>query len=225
MKPVGLVFSGFRPSDDACVLPFLVPSNLFAVTSLRQLAALAASVLQDAALATEATALAAEIEGALRTHAVATVPGLGTVWAYEVDGFGGQVLMDDANAPSLLALPYLSASLDAGLYWRTRQFVWSARNPWFFKGMEGEGIGGPHVGSGYIWPMSQILYGLTSSSDAEIRRILLMLKASTAGTGFMHESYWKDDAAKFTREWFAWANTLFGEFVGGLAVRKPELLR
>ncbi len=225
VKPVGLIFSGFRPSDDACVLPFLVPSNLFAVASLRQLAEMADALLHDAALAMDATALAAEVESALRRYAVVPVQGLGTVWAFEVDGFGGQTLMDDANAPSLLALPYLGSSPDAALYARTRAFVWSARNPWFFQGSAGEGIGGPHVGSGYIWPMSQIVYALTSTSDAEIRRALGMLKLSTAGTGFMHESYRKDDAAKFTREWFAWANTLFGELVGRLAMTRPELLR
>ena len=224
VNPVGLVFSGFRPSDDACVLPFLVPSNLFAVTSLRQLATMAATILHATDLATEANALAAEIDSALRQHAVATTA-QGTVWAYEVDGFGGQLLMDDANAPSLLALPYLGSSPDAALYARTRALVWSARNPWFFQGRAGEGIGGPHIGYGYIWPMSQIMYALTSTSDAEIRQALAMLKASTAGTGFMHESYWKDDPAKFTRSWFAWANTLFGELVGRLAATKPHLLR
>ncbi len=224
VHPVGLVFSGFRPSDDACVLPFLVPSNLLAVTSLRQLATMAATILHDTNLANEATSFSAEIESALRQHAVATTA-QGTIWAYEVDGFGGQLLMDDANAPSLLALPYLGSSPDAALYARTRAFVWSEKNPWFFRGTAAEGIGGPHVGSGYIWPMSQIMYALTSTSDAEIRQALMMLKASTAGTGFVHESYWKDDPAKFTRAWFAWANTLFGELVGKLAATRPDLLR
>ncbi len=225
VHPVGLIVSAFRPSDDACILPFLVPSNLFAVASLRQLAEMAGAVLHDATLAAEAIGLAAQVESALRQYAVATVPGGETVWAYEVDGFGGQILMDDANAPSLLAMPYLGASPDAALYGRTRQFVWSARNPWFFQGTAGEGIGGPHVGAGYIWPMSQIMYALTSTSDAEIRRMLALLKASAAGTGFMHESYWKDDPKRFTREWFAWANTLFGELLGRLAVTRPQLLR
>ncbi len=225
VKPVGLIASGFRPSDDACIFPFLVPSNLFAVVSLRQLAEMASAMLHDAALATEATALAMEVETALQQYAVVPVAGLGTVWAYEVDGFGGQVMMDDANAPSLLGLPYLGASPDAALYARTRQFVWSKRNPWFFQGTAGEGIGGPHVGAGYIWPMSQIMFALTSTSDEEIRRMLGLLKASSAGSGFMHESYWKDDPKKFTREWFAWANTLFGELVGRLAATKPGLLR
>jgi len=223
VKPVGLIASGFRPSDDACIFPFLVPSNLFAVTSLRQLAEMAHAVLHDDALANKSEALAAEVEAALRQYAIAPTT-QGTIWAYEVDGFGGQVLMDDANVPSLLGLPYLASSPDAPLYARTRAFVWSDRNPWFFKGAAGEGIGGPHVGKDSIWPMSQMVYALTSDSPAEIRRALAMLKASSAGTGFMHESYNKDDCAKFTRPWFAWANTLFGELIVKTATQRPELL-
>lgn len=224
VKPVGMIASGFRPSDDACIFPFLVPSNLFAVTSLRQLAEMANSIVHDAALAAEATALAVEVETALRQYAIATTS-QGTIWAYEVDGFGGQVLMDDANVPSLLALPYLHSSPDAALYARTRAFVWSERNPWFFRGAAGEGIGGPHEGYNMIWPMSQTVYALTSTSNAEIRKALRMIRDSSAGTGFIHESYFKDDPKNFTRAWFAWANTLFGELVGKLATTQPELLR
>jgi meiotically up-regulated gene 157 (Mug157) protein len=224
VNPVGLIASGFRPSDDACIFPFLVPSNLFAVTSLRQLAEMANHVLHDAALANRAEALAREVEAALQQYAIVKT-NQGTIWAYEVDGFCGQVLMDDANVPSLLGLPYLASSPDKALYARTRAFVWSERNPWFFKGSAGEGIGGPHEGKPMIWPMSQMVYALTSSDDAEIRRSLTMLTASAAGTGFMHESYNKDDAAKFTRPWFAWANTLFGELVLKVAAERPQLMR
>ncbi len=224
VNPVGLIASGFRPSDDACIFPFLVPSNLFAVTSLRHLAAMAGSILHDAALANDANSLAAEVEAALRQYAITSTPG-GTIWAYEVDGFGSRVLMDDANVPSLLGLPYLNSSPDPALYARTRAFVWSERNPWFFRGSAGEGIGGPHEGKDMIWPMSQTVYALTSNSDEEIRRALRMLKDSTAGTGFIHESYNRDDAKNFTRPWFAWANTLFGELIATLAAKNSELLR
>ncbi|WP_058185491.1 glycoside hydrolase family 125 protein [Terracidiphilus gabretensis] len=223
VNPVGLIVSGFRPSDDACIFPFLVPSNLFAVTSLRQLAEMSSAILHDSALAQSASSLADEVETALRQHAMVSTS-QGTIWAYEVDGFGGQVLMDDANVPSLLALPYLNSSPDAALYARTRAFVWSSRNPWFFRGTAGEGIGGPHEGANMIWPMSQTIYALTSNSAAEIRSALRMIKLSSAGTGFIHESYFKDDPKNFTRTWFAWANTLFGELVITLARTHPELL-
>ena len=223
VKPVGLIASGFRPSDDACIFPFLVPSNLFAVTSLRHLAEMAHAILHDDGLAKRATALADEVRIALASHAIAQTS-QGTIWAYEVDGFGSQVLMDDANVPSLLGLPYLDASPDEALYARTRDFVWSERNPWFFQGSAGVGIGGPHEGKNMIWPMSQMVYALTSNSDVEIRKALKMLKTSTAGSGFMHESYNKSNAATFTRPWFAWANTLFGELIVRTASKRPDLL-
>jgi uncharacterized protein len=223
-KPVGLIASCFRPSDDACILPFLVPSNLFAVVSLRQLAEMSEALFKDRAFAGQCRSLADEVSAALTMHAIVNTAG-GTVWAYEVDGFGGQVLMDDANVPSLLGLPYLGASPDAALYARTRQFVWSPANPWFFRGTAGEGIGGPHIGRDSIWPMSQIVYALTSNTEAEVARMLPMLLAGSANSGFMHESYKRNDARQFTRAWFAWANTLFGELIGTVAQRFPALLR
>ena len=222
-NPNGMIASCFRPSDDACLLPFLIPSNLFAVASLRQLAEMAQEILHDPALSASAASLAAEVAAAVRLHGTADTPS-GPIWAYEVDGFGGNVLMDDANLPSLLSLPYLGASPDPALYANTRAFVWSPANPWFFRGSAGEGIGGPHIGRNSIWPMSQIVFALTSASDIEIGHALSMLKACSAATGFIHESYDKDDPARFTRAWFAWANTLFGELIGKLAERSPSLL-
>jgi len=223
-NPCGLIASCFRPSDDACILPFLIPSNLFAVTSLHQLARMASEILRDSTLANSASTLADEVTAALHKYAIANAPN-GTIWAYEVDGFGGQILMDDANVPSLLALPYLESSPDAALYARTRAFVWSKSNPWFFQGSAGEGIGGPHIGRDSIWPMSQIIYSLTSQSDSEIAHMLQLLKRGSAGTGFIHESYNKDDPQRFTRTWFAWANTLFGELIAHTAAHHPKLLQ
>ena len=223
MRPVGLVASAFRPSDDACIFPFFVPANLFAVTSLRQLCVMADRILNDAAMANQAEELAKEIEAALREHAVISTSA-GSIWAYEIDGYGGRVLMDDANAPSLLSLPYLDSSPDAALYSRTRSFVWSAQNPWFFRGTAGEGIGGPHVGRDSIWPMSQTMFALTSESSTEVMRAIQMLKACAASTGFIHESYNRNDSSAYTRAWFAWANTLFGELIGNTVERYPQLL-
>jgi uncharacterized protein len=223
VRPVGLIASGFRPSDDACTFPFLVPANLFAVTALGQLSQMAHEILHDDSLANEASTLAAEVAKALQQYAIVETAG-GPIWAYEVDGYGSQLLMDDANVPSLLALPYLNSSPDAALYARTRSFVWSERNPWFFKGSAGEGIGGPHEGKDMIWPMAITVYALTSQSEAEVARALAMLKRASAGSGFMHESFNRNDAAKFTRSWFAWANSLFGELVATVAKRHPALL-
>ena len=223
LKPNGLIASAFRPSDDACIFPFLVPANLFAVTSLRQLSTMANNVLHDSAMANEARALADEVSAALCHHAIFPTSA-GTIWAYEIDGYGSHICMDDANAPSLLSLPYLDCSPDAALYSRTRSFVWSQQNPWFFRGIAGEGIGSPHIGRDSIWPMSQIIYALTSDSSTQIKRTIESLKESTAGTGFVHESYNRNDAASFTRAWFAWAYTLFGELIGKTIERYPHLL-
>jgi len=209
VKPVGLICSMFRPSDDATIFPFLIPSNFFAVVSLRQAAEMVDAIYHDAALATTCHALAEEVENALNKYGI-----INGMYAYEVNGFGSFNLMDDANVPSLLGLPYLNAVQEKDpVYQKTRDMVLSESNPFFFRGTTGEGTGGPHVGLDMIWPLGIIVRGLTSGSDTEIAHCLHMLQTTHAGTGFMHESFEKDDPQKFTRKWFAWANTIFGEFV------------
>ena len=213
-RPVGLIASAFRPSDDATTLPFLVPSNFFAVTSLRKAAEILATVNKETDLAGQCDTLADEVETALKKYAVCQHPEFGTIYAYEVDGFGSRMLMDDANVPSLLALPYLGdVDIDDPIYQNTRRFVWSEANPYFFRGTAGEGIGGPHIGYDMIWPMSIMMKAFTSRDDEEIKECLRMLMRTDAGTGFMHESFHKDNPEHFTRKWFAWQNTLFGELI------------
>ncbi|WP_420237035.1 glycoside hydrolase family 125 protein [Telmatobacter bradus] len=224
-RPVGMIFSMFRPSDDACTYPLFVPANLFAVMSLHQLAQMASEILHDAKLATEAEALAAEVERALHQYGTTEDARHGSIWAYEVDGYGNVLKMDDANAPGLLSLAYLGCcSAGDPLYRRTRSFALSDANPWFFRGKAGEGIGGPHEGLNSIWPMSILMRAFTSLDPRETRQCLLWLRNTTAGTGFMHESFDKDDASKFTRPWFAWANTLYGELIVKLAAERSGLL-
>ncbi|MGC4233702.1 MAG: glycoside hydrolase family 125 protein [Niabella sp.] len=225
VKPNGLICSMFRPSDDATIFAYLIPSNFFAVVSLKQAAEMVAKIAKDTKLAAELTALAAEVDGALKKHAIATHPQFGKLYAFEVNGFGSAVLMDDANVPSLLGLPYLGAvTTNDPVYVNTRKFVWSQENPFFFKGSAGEGIGGPHIGLDMVWPMSLIMKALTSSNDAEIRQCIQTLQKSHGGTGFMHESFHKDDPKNFTRAWFAWTNTLFGELLWKTFKEKPHLL-
>ena len=214
VKPVGLICSAFRPSDDATVYSFLVPSNFFAVVSLRQAAEMLTAIAKDTTTAAQLTALANEVEKALQQYAIVDHKTFGKIYAYEVNGFGSYNLMDDANVPSLLAMPYLgSAKATDPIYRNTRRFVLSSDNQFFFKGTAGEGIGGPHVGTDMVWPMSIIMRGLTSTSDEEIKSCIQLLQKTHAGTGFMHESFHKDDPKKFSRSWFAWANTLFGELL------------
>jgi meiotically up-regulated gene 157 (Mug157) protein len=224
-RPNGLIQSGFRPSDDACLYPYLIPANLFAVTTLRELAVVASEARHDTALAADATALAAEVEAALVAHGRMRLRDGREVWAFEVDGFGNAVFMDDANVPSLSALAYMGCVPAADPLWRrTADAAWSDANPYFFKGAKAEGIGGPHVGLGQIWPMSLIIRALSSSDDATIRACLRMIRDTDADTGFIHEAFDQDDPAKFTRSWFAWANGLFGELVVHLAATRPALL-
>ncbi len=224
-RPLGMIFSMFRPSDDACIYPLFVPANLFAVTSLRQLAEMAGHAAGDAKLAAEAEALAVEVERALAQFGKTQHAKFGEIWAYEVDGYGNALMMDDANAPGLVSMPYLgSCALDDPLYRRTRAFALSDSNPYFFRGDVAEGIGGPHEGLNMIWPMGILYRALTATGDEEIRQCLRWLRDTTAGTGFIHESFQKDDAAQFTRPWFAWANTLLGELIVKLAMERPALL-
>ena len=214
VKPVGLIVSSFRPSDDATTFDFLIPSNFFAVTSLRKAAEILETVNKDKKTAKECRALADEVEAAIKKYAVVEHPEFGKIYAFEVDGMGNRFLMDDANVPSLLALPYLGdVSIDDPIWQNTRKFVWSSSNPYFFKGKAGEGIGGPHVGYDMVWPMSIMMKAFTSTDDKEIKWCIETLMNTDAGTGFIHETFHKDNPENFTRSWFAWANTLFGELI------------
>jgi hypothetical protein len=221
----GMSKSPFRPSDDAAIFPFPIAANAMAVVCLRDLAVQLRALGMAKDVAAEADALATEIDAGIREHGIVRHPRHGQLYAFEVDAFGSQALMDDANVPSLLALPYLGYCDAADpLYRNTRAFLLSPRNPYYSIGSAGRGIGGPHIGRGWIWPMSILLQGLTSTDDAEILDCLRQLKATHAGTGFMHEAFWKDDATKFKRPWFAWVNTLFGELVLHILHTRPHLL-
>lgn len=225
VKPVGLICSSFRPSDDATLLSFLIPSNFFAVVTLRQAAEMMTKVANDTDTAEKLTVLASEVEKAIQEYAVIETEKYGKVYAYEVNGFGSYLLMDDANIPSLLSLPYLGAVRnDDPIYLNTRKMVLSEDNPFYFTGKAAKGIGGPHVGQDMIWPMAITMQGLTSADDNEIRDCIESLRKTHGDTGFMHESFHKDDPKNFSRSWFAWANTLFGEFLWKTYQEKPGLL-
>jgi meiotically up-regulated gene 157 (Mug157) protein len=225
IRATGLICSAFRPSDDGCLFPFLIPSNLFASWALRRLAAIWQATAREAAFATRCHDLAAEIDTAIGEHAIVEHLDFGPIYAYEVDGFGNRVFMDDANVPSLMSLAYLGIHQpEDAVYAATRRFLLSDSNPYFLRGRAASGQASPHSGTSNIWPMGIILRAFTSRDDDEIRECLRMLVATHAGTGFMHESFNKDDASTFTRKWFAWANTLFGELIMKLHHERPHLL-
>lgn len=206
--PNGMVHGAFRPSDDACVLPLNVPVNLALAASLDQVTAIAIAIGAEAS-AIEARAIAADIRAG-----VARDGHIGDRWAYEIDGLGGTVLMDDANAPSLLSLPYLGVCRpDDRRYLATRRWILSPENPWWFAGKAAEGIGSPHTGPHRVWPIALALQGLTASTNVERLACVRMLSATHAGTYLAHESFDPDEPQAFSRPWFAWANSLLGEFI------------
>ncbi len=224
-KPCGLIRSAFRPSDDACIFPYLVPSNMFAVAALRQLAEMCEAVGGLEELAGRCVETAKGVEEAVQEHCIVEREGHGRVYAYEVDGYGSRLLMDDANAPSLLSLPYFGGcALSDETYQNTRRLVLSRENPYSFEGSAGRGIGSYHSGVDRIWTLSISMRALTSQDEGEVRECLGILRGSHAGTGFMHESFHKERPEEFSRPWFAWANTLFGEMVLRVFREMPEVL-
>ena len=226
VRPCGLIASAFRPSDDATTFQFLIPSNFFAVSTLNKIAEILREVNKDDALADKFILLSEEIYNAIQQYAIYNHPIYGKIYAYEVDGYGNHLLMDDANVPSLLSMPYLG-DIDKNdeIYRNTRRFVWSDSNPYFFRGFYGEGIGGPHVGYGMAWPMSIMMKAFTTDDDDEIKECLRMLISTDDNKGFIHESFNVDNPSDYTRDWFAWQNTLFGELIMYLIDNgKAELL-
>lgn len=223
-KKVGLIHSMFRPSDDATIFPFLIPSNIFAAEVLDNLSEIFSLALKDQAMAATCKAFSIQLIKAINDYAIIEHPSFGKIFAFEVNGYGSFNLMDDANIPGLLSIPYLTKKFDLNIVQNTRRFALSEENPFFYKGKAGEGIGGPHTGVDTIWPLGIIIRGLTSADDQEIKTCINILLKSTADTGFMHEAFHKDDAAKFTRKWFAMANTLFGELILKVHAERPHLL-
>ncbi|WP_442780878.1 glycoside hydrolase family 125 protein [Chryseobacterium sp. SL1] len=225
-KKVGLIHSMFRPSDDATFYPFLISSNMFAVVSLRETAEIFSEIFKDENTAAQFKNLAEEVDEAIQKYAVLNHPEAGKIYALEIDGFGNALFMDDANVPNLLSIPYLGyRSKEDEIYKNTRKFSLSKANPWFSEGKFAKGIGGPHIGEHKIWPLGLIMQALTTDDNEEIVSCLKMLKATHAGTGFIHESFDVDNPKDFTRSWFAWANTLFGELILHLHTTKPEILK
>ena len=209
----GMTWSGFRPSDDACKYGYLVPSNIFAVRALES-AAFLANTMGETALMEKAVALRDTIKKGIEDYAVIDHPEFGKMYAYEVDGLGNYNLMDDANVPSLLSLPYLgTCPMDDEIYLNTRKFVLSRNNPYYFEGEKAKGIGSPHTPDGYVWPIALCMQAMTATDDNEIGGIVDMLLSTHADTGFMHESFDPNNPEKYTRSWFAWANSMFGELI------------
>ncbi|MBF2450675.1 glycoside hydrolase family 125 protein [Listeria welshimeri] len=211
----GMLWSGFRPSDDACEYGYLIPSNMFAVVVLGYAKEIIETFYpSEKETVRQAVTLKNDIQLGIEKFGTYNHPTFGEIFAFEVDGLGNQLLMDDANVPSLLSMPIINyLEKESPIYQNTRKFILSKSNPYYFEGELAKGIGSPHTPAGYIWPIGLAIQGLTASDDSEKLAILQMLLETDAGTGLMHESFHPDHPEDFTREWFSWANMMFCELV------------
>ncbi|GGD88054.1 glycoside hydrolase family 125 protein [Paenibacillus nasutitermitis] len=210
----GMIWSGFRPSDDVCDFHYNVPANMFAAVSLAQLGEIAEWVYRDSAMVKELAGLEADVRHGIELYGIYRHPEFGSIYAYETDGFGNYCLADDAGTPGLMSIPYLGyTAVDHPVYQNTRRFALSRSNPYYYEGSAAKGIGSPHTPPGYIWHMALSMQGLTASTNEERLAMIAMLEATDADTGYMHEGFHADDPSIFTRDWFVWSNSLFAQLV------------
>jgi uncharacterized protein len=209
----GMIWTGFRPSDDAAQYGYNIPEEMFAAVALSELADLESNAWHDKAMATEVSALRDGVVQGINEYAVVYRAPYGYMYAYEVDGLGHSNVMDDANIPSLLSIPYIGYAADPAIYRNTRRFILSSDNPYYFAGKSARGIGSPHTPKGYVWPLALVMQGLTSENPKELSDVLAQLKASDTGDHLMHESFDANDPSKYTRSNFGWACSLFAELV------------
>lgn len=207
----GLIWSGFRPSDDACTYGYLIPSNMFAAVVLGYLEEIEREIFQDKRMEKRAGELGRQVKQAIEKEGRVLTEDFGWIYAYETDGWGMFNLMDDANVPSLLAMDYIGYEGHRQTAQNTRRFLLSWGNPYYFQGKKASGIGSPHTPAGYIWHIAMAMEGLTAGSREEKLRILKNMAATTGGKGMMHEGFCKDDDTKYTREWFSWANAMYAQ--------------
>ena len=210
----GMTWSGFRPSDDACKYGYLIPSNMFATVVLSYMSEIFEKIYNDLDLKKKALKLRDEIENGINKFGIVEHEEFGKIYSYETDGFGNYNLMDDANVPSLLSIPYIGyREIDDEIYQNTRKFIFSKNNPYYYEGSFASGIGSPHTPPEYIWHIALSMQGLTTNNKDEINSLVKTLIQCDGNTGFMHEGFHKNNPEKFTRDWFAWSNSLFADFI------------
>lgn len=223
----GLIRSGFRPSDDSTIYQLFIPANMMFSSYLTSTAEIMAQLSNSkaASLAQRMTALSQSLRSAIEEHGTVQHPKFGRIYAFEVDGFGSTTVMDDANIPSLLSAPFLGYPVNPEVYKNTRSLILSVSNPYFMRGPVINAIGGPHQGPGQAWPMASIVRILTTDDDDEIKKELREIVSSTDGLGLIHESINSFNQSDWTRQWFSWANGLFGQMILDLEDRKPQILQ
>ncbi|KAJ5900707.1 Meiotically protein [Penicillium subrubescens] len=221
----GLIRSAFRPSDDATILGYFIPPNAMMSVQLRKVAKVINAAGGHDDLVNELEQRGKNLENAVKEHAIVNHPKYGDVYAFEIDGYGSRILMDDANIPSLLSLPYLGF-LDKSdkVYQNTRKMITEkAGNPYYLEGPAFHGIGGPHIGLENAWPMSLLMQALTSDDDTEILDSINLVRDSSL-LGLVHESINVTKIKTYTRPWFAWANSVFAQTILQVAEERPHLI-
>ncbi len=214
VKYTGMVWTGFRPSDDPARYHYNIPVNMFASVVMKDLTVIERDVWHDPKMAENAWGLSVEIQRGIEQYGTLELQPFGRIYAYEVDGLGHANVMDDANIPSLLSIPYFGyLPKTNSLYLATRRFALSDRNPYFFKGKYAQGIGSPHTPHGYVWPLALCVQALTATDDREVDQVFAWIAVSDVGDHRLHESFNSDWPESFTREDFAWPNALYAELV------------
>ncbi|KAK2774906.1 hypothetical protein FQN53_003382 [Emmonsiellopsis sp. PD_33] len=221
----GLVRSAFRPSDDTTIFGYFIPANAMMAVELKRTAQTIKAAGGPAELTQTLLHKARTIEEGIYEHGIVSTKKWGDVFAFEIDGYGSSLLMDDANLPSLLSLPLLGfVDQDDKIYQNTRKMILSKDgNPYYLTGSGFHGIGGPHIGLQNAWPMSVLVRARTSNSDAEITESINMVRDSSL-LGLIHESVNVNAVSEYTRSWFAWANSVFAQTILELAEKKPHLI-
>ncbi|KAL4724460.1 hypothetical protein ACLX1H_009076 [Fusarium chlamydosporum] len=217
----GLVACSHRPSDDLCVFNYITSDNAMMSVELDNVADVLDMVGSEKNLSTVLRGHAKTIRQAVWNHTLTS----NGVFAYETNGYGGQYIMDDANVPSLVSLPYLGfLDRSDSTYQKTKSLLFSRANPYYAVGETFRGIGGPHANATNPWPMAHVsaIYG--TDDDDEITERLNIILENTSGLGLIHESVNIYNSSVFTRPWFAWANSYFAEMMLDLAERKPGLI-
>lgn len=202
-KEIGLTWSAFRPSDDACYYHYNVPGNILLYLELEKIA----KYIDDKNLNQKTIELAKTIKDAIYKYAVFEDEAYGKIFAYEIDGFGNKLMIDDANLPNLLSLKYFG--LDDEISKNTRNFVLSEKNPYFYEGKYAKGLGSSHTKKGHVWHIALLTEVLVTDDIEKKKELLEIIENTDAGTFLMHEGFDPDNPEDFTREFFSWANSMF----------------